>query len=821
MDTFNSNYDECQQNLERLIEYYQDNLDKLNESDTRLRIIDTLLFDCLGWKKQDVFTEEYQRTEHKEYTDYTFFAPRRMMILEAKRAGETFIIPAGKVAHTFTIKSLCQGNTALKAAIDQVSGYCQKRGVPIAAVCNGHQLVTFVANRNDGVAPMDGKAFVFNSLQLMLKEFATFWEMLSRQGIEDNKLQRHLLGAHRPELPLPLSASITDYPGTKGRNVFQAELKSITELVVEDVPESTNLSQEFLRKCYCHSGALSQHSLASKAILRARYAAMFDQSSPDRPSLTPATTQKGVSAELYAESMSRRPILLLGNVGVGKSIFIRYLIEVDAVDQFRKAICLRIDLGFGATLTSDLKEFVVNQITDQLATKYSTRTDYAEFVRKVYAAELRDYRKTIHGEIADSNPTEYANKERQLLEVKVANTSEHSRRSLEYLSKEQKKQIVIFIDNADQRLDATQDEAFLIAQEIAAKWPALVYVPLRPETFHRSVEHGALSGYHPKAFTVSPPRVDRVLEKRLQYALEIADKLAQSKPNEKGTVEGLKTIIKSFLKTIHHTDEVIECVDNISGGNIRLALTLVKQFFGSGHVNTQKIVEAVKENGFLYEVPLHEFLRACIYGDCVYYSPERSLPIANLLDVSFKDSKEHFLLPILLGILRQAGQTNQGFVDTEDAYSALQGLGFVPEQIDFAIVRAFRKKLVETPAAQKPEKDAVYPRRLRATTVGLYHLDRLMSSFVYIDAVSVVTPIFDDDVRALILDIHLILERIDRCKKFQAYLDTQWKDASFGNLSFDWPTVSAALTKDIEVAELKATSPKPKWRRKRKRRNQS
>ena len=49
----------------------------------------------------------------------------------------------------------------------------------------------------------------------------------------------------------------------------------------------------------------------------------------------------------------------------------------------------------------------------------------------------------------------------------------------------------------------------------------MVFLTLRPETFHNSKKIGTLSGYHPKAFTISPPRVDLVVERRLEFALKI------------------------------------------------------------------------------------------------------------------------------------------------------------------------------------------------------------------------------------------------------------------------------------------------------------
>jgi hypothetical protein len=59
---------------------------------------------------------------------------------------------------------------------------------------------------------------------------------------------------------------------------------------------------------------------------------------------------------------------------------------------------------------------------------------------------------------------------------------------------------------------------------------------------------------------------------------------------------------------------------------------LVEEFFGSGHVDTRKIVELAPS----YIIPLHEVLRAVIYGDLMHYDPQKS-PVANIFDIpSFK-----------------------------------------------------------------------------------------------------------------------------------------------------------------------------------------
>src|SRR5436190_24356695 len=94
--------------------------------------------------------------------------------------------------------------------------------------------------------------------------------------------------------------------------------------------------------------------------------------------------------------------------------------------------------------------------------------------------------------------------------------------------------------------------------------------------------------------------------------------------------------------------EISECIVNVDGGNVRVALDLVRGFFGSGHVDTEKIINIYEDTGSYY-VPLHEFIRAVIYGDAEHFDPEQS-PIANLYDLTTPDGKEHFLLPLLLGI---------------------------------------------------------------------------------------------------------------------------------------------------------------------------
>jgi hypothetical protein len=314
-------YENCKERLVSLHEWYKKNKSLRNEATTRLHLIDSIFFECLGWdKRADCIVEE---RFNGNYTDYTFNYPRRVLIVEAKKEGTYFDIPSGLSNRKYKISTLKQDVPQLGAAIDQVANYCQERGVPFACVCNGHQMIIFVGSRQDGKAPSEGKAIVFHSFKDMVTNFRDLWEFLSKQGVLERNIQKALYHSDVAILPQKLSLLSNKYPGIKNRNILQTDMQILADLVFEDIISSKELEDQFLDYCYCQSGALSQYALISKKLLSSRYEALFDDTDRN-PALVPAVGKKGLSSELVAESFSRRPILILGDVGVGKTMFFRH-----------------------------------------------------------------------------------------------------------------------------------------------------------------------------------------------------------------------------------------------------------------------------------------------------------------------------------------------------------------------------------------------------------------------------------------------------------------------------------------------------------------
>jgi hypothetical protein len=791
-----SDFELAKAEMEKLLAWAAANDSSLrrNEAETRLHLIDQILFNCLGWGREDCHVEE--RLGGK-YADYILGTPRRV-ILEAKREGTYFELPAGLDKRVLRLTTVMESGPTIGGAILQCLSYCSERGTHFGAVSNGHQVVVFIGSRTDGVPPVQGYCLVFTSLEDMLRNFRTLWDNLSQPGVLSYVLHSTLMVAGAPPPPEKLSQRIPGYPGFKNRNPFQTDLKILGELFIEDVAKAPELEEEFLKEAYCPSGALSQYALISKRILQARYSSLFEKELAG-PTLEPAQTKRGLAdnlaADVLAASLKRRPVVLLGDVGVGKTIFIRHLVKVAAPDVFEKAIALYIDFGREPALAEDLENFVLRRCADQLRDQHRIDIDEDGFVRGVYHAELARFGKGIYGPLAAEDPSAYSQKEIGFLEEKLKQRAAHLRACLTHISKAHLRQVVIFLDNVDQRPAEFQDRVFLIGQSLAETWPATVFISLRPDTFFRSKAKGSLAAYQPRVFTISPPRIDQVLTLRLEFVSRQIQSSGTFRALPAGLTvrsESLARYVRVLLDSFRRSERLMEFIDNLSGGNTRRALDFVTAFVGSGHVNAEKILDIAEEFGS-YTIPIHEFMRAVIYGDCEHFDPAAS-PIVNLFDISTPDGREHFLLANVLAVIERLGSTSadEGFVASIKVYDFCQGLGFTPTQIKFALDRACLTELLEPSPRFSGGPVASY----RITTAGAYTFRELPRHFSYVDAMIVDTPVVDPETRGAIPDANQISERLDRLELFRKYLDAQHSPLTLRSVAFDWPTASQAIASD-------------------------
>lgn len=776
-----------------------------NEATTRFHLIDALLTNVLHWPKETIRLED---SLDRTYADYALGSPATRLIVEAKREGVYFELPVGVGSGLMQLKTVMDADPAVDAAVRQAMGYAHSRGVSYAAVANGHQLIAFLASRQDSVPPLQGRGLVFSSFEGMRAEFQSLWNNLSKDGVEEQALTQTLGDVVIVPPPPKPSSRIANYPGYWIRNRIQTGLETLGNLVLLDIVGAPELEDDFLARCYSSNQTLSEYSMVSREILEARYAALASEEDEATP--VPARRGDDVSTDLKSDLMSasiaRRPLILLGDVGVGKSMFIRHFRRIDAKEILSQSIVLSIDFGAEPALTSDLRDYVMERFVVQLA-ENGVDIEADKFVRNVYRAELQSFEGSVYGRLRNTNPQEYELRQIDLLGRKLAARDQHLQASLRYATRAQKRQVIVFLDNIDQRDFEFQELVFLIGQSLAQTWPATVFLSLRPETFYRSRSSGSLTAYQPRVFTISPPSLREVIDKRIDFCLELVEhpesrhQLMPTALDEQA--DRLAMYLQIVARSFKRRPELLEFVENLSGGNVREALGFLNTFVGSGHVDTLKIFEIEEKDGD-YLIALHEFVRAIIYGDHIHYNAPAS-PIANVFDISTDDGRQHFLIPLLLAFVERSGAVGAqvGYVDVAQVMAFAQSLQFSPAQVEFALRYCTSKGLLQSPGDTDPRH-----RTYRITTVGAYTYKRLICTFVYIDAVVVDTPIVNAEFEAMLGEQRDVEDRLERARSLLSYLDAQWSAIADDGLPFSWGEARVLLDTDIERAARSAA----RWR---------
>ncbi len=791
---------------EQLLNLIQENkkITNRNEATTRLHLIDKLLQDCLGWKSIDISAEEnYDKT----YADYVLSVDgRRFAILEAKREGIYFELPLDHDDIEYSIEYLCKDNKQIKEALKQVIQYCNERGTEVGIVSNGWQIIALIATRSDGISPLEGKAIIFDSIEKMETNFIDFYNLLSKEGIQKKRLLHRLIDSASDTLPFKLSEQIVGYPGKQTRNELQTELKILAELVIEDISTNKEIQTNFIRECYIPTGTLTNYALLSKKILMSRYEMLFDEEQK-QTAKSISSKNETFGREIIAESISKRPILLIGDVGVGKTMFIKNFIFIAAGEVTRNAITLYIDLGQQANISADIREAILEIIDDQLLKEHKIDIKERNFVRGTYREEIARFKQSYFSDLKKIDDKELDKREINFIDSLVRNKEKHIKTSLEHISRKEKKQILLFLDNADQREESTQQTVFLMAQEFASSWPLAVFVSIRPETYYSSKKRGALKAYHTKSFTILPPDIYDVIKKRLEFALKITKgEMPLNYPaGLKLETKNLENYINILLYSFDRDKQLIEFIVNICSGDLRFALDLINIFLGSGHVNVSKILKIYEQQGF-YQVPIHEFLRAIIFGDNLYYDPNTS-PVQNLIDIKSSSKNEHFLLLILLDFIYRSKKTpgTEGYISSSEIFSYLQNCGYREKQVSDAVLLAIKYGLIQ--GKIKETNIISIPETLCITTSGAYHFLKLIKLFIYLDAIIVDTPILDDQLRASLQSSiinHDIFNRLENCRKIISYLDSCWNEINENKIAFRWKEYSSVILEDIRSIEERA-----------------
>lgn len=314
-----------------------------NEAQNRFQFIDRLLLECLGWEHPFIEVEHSDEAGGK--SDYILGTPPKA-VLEAKKQAVIFdILPGTKPTSVRKLRPLITGCKKLEAAVVQVVQYCALSAAQIAIVCNGPQLVVFQTKMPDA-SPLDSECYVFNGFSDYVSCFPLLWKLLSPEGIAENVALKEISRHRNPHIPPKASTSLQEPQKYRYRSQFQGSLRTLADLLLDDVENNSAVKSEFYRECYVSLEANNQNLLLSKNIITQRYARTNEGGVT--PASLSANLRKGkvdLTDGLQAGPMSAKPIVVIGDVGVGKTSFFENLFEKIERENSKLSIFIHINLG--------------------------------------------------------------------------------------------------------------------------------------------------------------------------------------------------------------------------------------------------------------------------------------------------------------------------------------------------------------------------------------------------------------------------------------------------------------------------------------------
>lgn len=559
----------------------------INESDTRSKLIDSVLFKILGWNESDVTREGKVESG---YFDYKVSISGFHFIIEAKRNFKEFVIP--KNHKSLKVKTFLKEN---EDVINQIRNYAGDFGVNYGVITNGKQYIILKLYNSDGTSWKENPCIVFNGIEDIQNRFVEFYETLSKFSVINN-------GGFIYDLPSNVNPSYTIFSKITQnekeliRNPLSSKITPIINSVFGEIFSSeTKSNEDFIEKCFVENKETKKN--------RDDIERLFSDVAPKLSNVVPAinTTniQKQISEEIKTDDINStnltppKPIVIIGSKGAGKSTFINHLFKFQTKEY---------DLNNHLTTYLDLRDYfntnnyfdaslICKSILENIYEKYESYDLHSlKTLKRIYLKEIKRNDKGIWLFDKENNETSYQKKIADFLTERQSNHLNHFENLSKYFIIDRRKRLIIIIDNADQFKDEVQEQAFLFAHSLAKTSLCGTVISLREGYYYKWRFSPPFDAYESNVYHITAPKYSEVLQKRLDYTLENLNvddieieaqnaKGYKVKINNQAVIEFLTSLKSSVFSS--DNNDIIDFLNQTTYPNIREGLRIFKLFLTS------------------------------------------------------------------------------------------------------------------------------------------------------------------------------------------------------------------------------------------------
>src|SRR3569623_441382 len=658
-----------------LAQYDALSLHEANEADTRLKVINDVLYGVLGWTHADVHTEErVSEDDATTWADYTLRTGMTALVVEAKKVGVSFS-EAPDTRRAQLKGKLVSGETG--KAIVQARDYARKLSIPFAVATNGNTWIIFPATRTDQVRFADSSAIIFPTLKSALDtDFAEFHDLLSRDAVINGSLENELLGRIENQIE---DRRLNRFFPTGFSRITRHSLYPLIEdaIVTAFTEDVVNADPDLLAKMYVRTPdrtrfdnrvrihILKRENVASKAPIKA------------------LREKEGIAGTgRIADAGNRaRPLamLVLGQVGAGKTTFLQHTRKASAADIFEP----KSDRPYPHWFHVDFRPFAKDEsslefLTAALLNGINNDPFLSDYERCGRHAYKDDIEALFRGPLYLLRDDEAERKRRisQILMDEYSKGLPYVEKILRYAARNSA--IFLVVDNIDQfDDDSVQASIFSDAMAVSQKIGANLICAMREGTYVHHKNSPVFDAFDFDPIAIEPPVIEAVLARRFFVAKQLLEGRSGAFIAENGapvSVENLPVIIELVQSSVLGT-AIGNLLEVLASSDIRLALRITREFLQSGWTASGKALRIYESTG-KYVMPQHEALRAIMIGTQKQYSEEHSV-VGNPFDSRLAKTEAQLLrLYVLSAIVNMSGDSSFWHSEGTEIQKNLRGLGF-------------------------------------------------------------------------------------------------------------------------------------------------
>jgi energy-coupling factor transporter ATP-binding protein EcfA2 len=617
--------------------------------------------------------------------------------------------------------------------------------VKYGVVTNGLQYIVFEAFRQ-GSDWRDGRCVIFRSLDDIKQNYVLFWNMMNRESVRAGSLKKYVSEEESAiEFTIPVSR-LHAKGSSLARNYLSPLLDPIVNYVFADLTEE--YQKEVLEKCYVakrdfqDAGTyLGRHFDLAPNLLK-KYNVQTILESPVKAGNFQELYER---CEQFLRTASHRGslIVLMGGIGCGKTTFVHHFFKF--VVRNPETVWFYVDFTKASPEASLIEHHIYESILQDFETKYPKQfKELKDELANVNVCSMRPEPKDIAVLLSELALRGY------VVSLVLDNVDQHSHISPEY-----------------------QERTVQIAKNLTERLRTITILTLREESFFRSTTSGVLDAFLPPVFQLSSPDFEDLIHQRIAYALgllEMGDEEIQEKTRSSINFGEQKDTLKTFFKIVNHSlgssrrmgQEILRFMDEVSGGDMRVALHFFRTFLVSGNTDISEMLRI----GPGYLIPFHHVIKSIVLEHSRLYSASTSR-IMNVFTLNPKWCTSHFLHLRILNYLhdRRAYETQygRGFVQIDSIIREAEELSIDRAGIAESLAQMAHYGLVQFENQSKKGYDsATY---VAITNMGSYYLAELCEKFVYLDLMWMDTPIRDK------LLVDELLDYVVELKEFKDYTD--------------------------------------------------